>query len=660
MSISRAFLTTAAVLAGLTAAHAREDVDANLTQPGIQQPGAQQTAPVVPADPWTADKNLRTQILQIITARKMKTRDADMSGWLDELGTVYSADFKGPLWLEDGEPSKRAHDAIDELRRADEWGLVPADYDIELPTEPLVTDAEQAQFEVDFTLNVLKYVDHARRGRFRPTEMSLWYERASNKTDHIELLQHIALTDSLGSLLTAQHPQHEGFKLLRKVYLQRAFPGRFTPNFEKVVDTKPIVLEYGKSVRRGQRDPQIALLRKRLKVPAESADDQDLYDRIVMNAVNRFMRTQGWRRKHVYDDKVRRALNEANGAEPSSKSARVSIEDLVANMEKWRWLPRELGNMYVWNNLPTFKTQVVKNDRVIHEERIIIGKPKTQTPVFSDTMTHVVFKPQWGVPSSIKVKTLLPRLASGDLDVLRRRGMRIQYGDDKVVSPSRFNWSRTDINTIPIVMGAGSSNPLGRVKFMFPNHHSVYMHDTPDRHLFKSSRRLYSHGCIRVRDPIRFAEIILGETTNWSGEQVQEHLARRARDNNRVDLAQAVNVHNTYFTVIATREGKLETLPDIYGHDKRIKQALAGKSLRAIASSDPARIQKREIAQLAKAPPIYRPKTRRTADAVGFYEPYGLGGPGYYVAPKPKKKHHKKKKPHSWTMNPYQNYFSGN
>ncbi len=663
MRISHAFLTTAIVLAGLTSAEARE----NITDGDLSRSDAQHTAAVIPANPWAAGKPLQTRILKIITSRKMKTRDADLSDRLDELGTVYAADFKGPLWLNDDQLSERAQNALAEMRRADEWGLEPAEYDIALPTGSLFDDAERAQFEVGFTLNLLKYVDHARRGRFRPTEMSLWYERASNKTDHIELLRHIALTDSLGSLLTAQHPQHEGFKLLRKVYLQRAFPDRYTADFEKVIDNKPkpIVLDYGKSVRRGQRHPQISKLRNRLKVPAASQNGDNLYDRDLMNAVNSFMRTQGWRRKHVYDDKVRKALNEANGTQARSKKQRVTTIDLVANMEKWRWLPRELGDMYVWNNLPTYKTQIIKNDRVIHEERIIIGKTKTQTPVFSDTMTHVVFKPQWGVPSSIKVKSLLPRLASGDLDVLRRRGMRIQYGEDKVVSPSKFNWSRTDINTIPIVMGAGSSNPLGRVKFMFPNHHSVYMHDTPDRHLFKNSERLFSHGCIRVRDPIRFAEVILGETTNWTDKKVKAHLARRAKDNNRIDLDQSVSVHNTYFTVIASRDGKLETLPDIYGHDKRIKQALAGKSLRAIASNDPARIQKREIAQLAKAPPIYRVSTESRvaeSDSFGYYQPFGLGGPSYYAAPKPKKKKYykKKKKAHNWSLNSYQNYFQGN
>ncbi|MBU2583611.1 MAG: L,D-transpeptidase family protein [Alphaproteobacteria bacterium] len=661
MRMTRAFLTIAIIVAGFASLQAREpSIEAATTPPSVDQPLANS----LPADLWTADKTFQVSILKNITARKSKTRDEDRSARLDELGTLYAADFQGPLWLNGDRLTDRAREALTELRRANEWALDPADYEITTPANGFLDEAERAQFEVDFSLNLLKYADHARRGRFRPSEMSLWYERASNGLDYMDFLRRVAAKDSPAALIAAQHPQHEGFKNLRQVYLQRVFPDRFKPGPSKSEDRqpKPIVLDYGDSVRRGQRHPQIAMLRDRLKVPAASAAEAELYDVDVMNAVNDFMRTQGWRRKHVYDNKVRKALNGATGATTRKTNRQINLDDIVANMEKWRWLPRELGDIYVWNNLPSYKTRVIKRNHVIHEERIIIGKTKTQTPVFSDTMTHVVFKPQWGVPGSIKVKSLLPRLASGDLDVLRRRGMRVQYGDDKIVSPSKINWNRTDITTIPIVMGAGSSNPLGRVKFMFPNHHSVYMHDTPDRHLFQNSERLFSHGCIRVRDPVRFAEVILGETTNWTTTDVDQHLASRAKENNRIDLGQKVSVHNTYFTVMADADGKIETLPDIYGHDKRIKDVLAGKSLKLIAANDPARLQKQEIEQLARAPPAVKTHRQRGSGTIQYEAAYGLGGPpAWYIPPKPKKVYKKKKKskPHNWSLHPYQNYFQG-
>ncbi len=618
--------------------------------------------PAPPAPKWTADEDLQLSILKEITARKMRGADDATDRQLNELGTLYASEFASPLWVDENGVTAKAYKAAAEFARAEEWGLEPSTYRIDLPEYGFHVDGEKARFEIEFALNLLKYVDHARRGRFRPTEMSLWYEGASNKTDHMELLRHLAKTEDPTALLVAQHPQHEGFKNLRRVYLSRKWPDRFPLEPVEDLGPQPITLEFDEAVYRGKRHPQIPLLRERLKVPASNPDEEDLYDRELMNAVNSFMRTQGWRRKHVYDNKVRKALNQSNGTSSKKRKTRVSTEDIVANMEKWRWMPRELGDMHIWNNLPSFKTQVVRDGEVIHEERIIIGKTDTQTPVFSDTMTHVVFRPQWGVPNSIKVKSLLPRLAGGDYDVLRRRGMRIQYGD-QVKSPRNYNWSRTDIRHIPIVMGAGSSNPLGHVKFMFPNHHAVYMHDTNKRWLFKNSKRTFSHGCIRVRDPARFAEVVLSGDGKWSPAQVRAYMKTRAKENNRVDLPRKIHVHNTYFTVLADKNGDLSTLSDIYGHDKRIKQALAGKSLKLIARSDPARAQKREIEQIAQNRTRYAAssKTRKTRRSrsyqASFSAPYALGGPSYTKnKPKRRKAYRKRRKQQIWTINPFQPY----
>lgn len=652
MRYSPVILSIAMVIAGLSLADAAAGQDTSATPSAAASETPAASRQVV----WTASKSLQVSILREITARRAKSRDETSTRMLDVLGTLYSAELTGPLWIGDRKLSERAHKALAELRRADEWGLTPADYAVRVPRN-LGVEADEARFEIDFTQNLLKYVDHAQNGRFRPSEMSLWYERTDKKIDYFSIIRQLAEAQDPSTVLVAQHPQHEGFKRLREVYLRRMFPERSHAAGERSkLEPRPVVLAMGVSVRLGQRDPQIPLLRRRLEVPAASLEVADLYDRELMEAVNAFMRTQGWRRKHVFDNKVRAALNEMNGA-ARAQTNRVSTQDILANMEKWRWLPRDLGSIYVWNNLPSFKTQVVKNGRVIHEERIIIGKTGTQTPVFSDTMTHVIFKPQWGVPSSIKVQSLLPRLAAGDYDVLRRRGMRIQF-PDKVVSPMAYDWSRTDITSIPIVMGAGSSNPLGRIKFMFPNHHAVYMHDTPDKHLFENSERLFSHGCIRVRNPLRLAEVVLGETLNWSLAQIDAQLTPDAQESHRIDLNKTLSVHNTYFTVMADEAGNLETLPDIYDYDRRIEQALAGVSLSVIARSDPARLQKQEIERLAKATPQYAYTAYEQAP-VGFFgffqpQPYTLGGPSGYSYQQPKKYKKTKKKPwHTWSINPF-------
>lgn len=292
-------------------------------------------------------------------------------------------------------------------------------------------------------------------------------------------------------------------------------------------------------------------------------------------------------------------------AHAAAKMAR--LEKLRLNMERWRWMPEELGYFHIWNNLPEFETRVVKNDQIIHQERVIIGREDTQTPVFSDEMSYIEFNPEWGVPESIKIRQLLPRLRGGDAGVLARRNMRIKFGDE-IKKASDIQWSKIDIRSIAIVQGPGPGNPLGRIKFMFPNHHSVYMHDTIDKHLFKSRARAFSYGCIRVHNPQRLAEVLLHHVENLVPADVKERLNRK--EMNRLYLSHRIKVHNTYFTQWADQDGTLHEYKDIYGHDRRIAEALAGKPLEIIAQRDPAIALMRENDRLrSQVATLAKPKT---------------------------------------------------
>jgi murein L,D-transpeptidase YcbB/YkuD len=270
-------------------------------------------------------------------------------------------------------------------------------------------------------------------------------------------------------------------------------------------------------------------------------------------------------------------------------------------------MPEEMGQFYVWNNLPEFQTRLIKNGKIIHQERIIVGKPNTQTPVFSDEMSHIIFQPEWGVPESIKLRQILPHMRGGDYGVLARRGMQIRDGE-RVINPARIKWSKVDIRNVPVIQGPGPGNPLGRLKFMFPNHHDVYMHDTNDKYLFNSAERSFSHGCIRVRDPERFAEVILGEVAGWSREAVEQQL--KVKKPVRVDLPARLPVHNTYLTTWVNPDGTVVQFKDIYGHDKRFSEALAGKSIRLIASRDPALALKKQNDELRKGYAAVAPKRK--------------------------------------------------
>ena len=253
-------------------------------------------------------------------------------------------------------------------------------------------------------------------------------------------------------------------------------------------------------------------------------------------------------------------------------------------------------------------TRVVKDGATIHEERIIIGQPDTQTPVFSASMQQVVFQPEWGVPPSIKINDLLPKLQDRDFEVLNRRDMRIIGTKGQELDPERFNWDKVDIRDVGIYQRAGDANPLGLVKFLFPNKHHVYMHDTNNRALFKHNERTFSHGCIRVRDPQKFAELILGEDQGWDKKKVAKNLLDWDKPSNKIDLIRPIPVYNVYFTLMPGENGKLKKLDDIYGHDKRISQALSGVPAQRISAKDPARNQQRELDEAA--PPLVKKHLR--------------------------------------------------
>jgi L,D-transpeptidase YcbB len=329
--------------------------------------------------------------------------------------------------------------------------------------------------------------------------------------------------------------------------------------------------------------------------------------------------------QHPQFEKLRQALLSARGksgvsAEPTTGkskapvAARSNVQQLTVNMERWRWMPAEMGPVHIWNNLPEQQTRVVKNAKVIHQEAIIIGRTVSPTPVFSANMEFVIFHPSWGVPDGIKVNEIAPALrrasssvsffeSSSEPAILRRHNLKVSL-NGRPVDASQINWSTADIRQFQFTQPPSGTNVLGVVKFRFPNKHDIYMHDTPERSLFAKSERTFSHGCMRVQNPQRLAEIILGEDRGTSAAQVKSYIASSAT--NDIKLTKPLPVHVSYFTVMAQDDGTIKTFPDYYGHDSRVAAALDGKPVQLIAAADPA----------AKAARVVRkPAPTRTAAA---------------------------------------------
>ena len=275
--------------------------------------------------------------------------------------------------------------------------------------------------------------------------------------------------------------------------------------------------------------------------------------------------------KHEQFHKLREAWLAARAANNATLQRK-----LMVNMEQWRWMPENLGSLYVVDNIPEFMVRVVKDGKVIHSERIIAGLVDKQTPILSADMTMVTFHSQWGVPDSIKVREILPSLLRGG-KLLERANLKVAL-NGRDIDASQVDWTKTDIRAYHVYQPGGGQNVLGVVKFSFPNRHDVYMHDTPTKNLFNATSRTFSHGCMRVRDPLKLAAIILGEDKGWDMSRIAQLAGPGGGQNNVITLTRKIPVHVTYFTTVVDEAGKLQTFADPYGHENRIQMGLEGKA----------------------------------------------------------------------------------
>jgi len=267
-----------------------------------------------------------------------------------------------------------------------------------------------------------------------------------------------------------------------------------------------------------------------------------------------------------------RAAAKARGTKPSNDR---DVQLIVMNMERWRWLPRSLGALYVWNNVPEYNTRVIKNGKIIYVEKTVVGQQKYATPLFSAPMRNIVFHPNWTVPPTIVNEDLAPKLqgsgggffSTSKNAILARYGLKVSLKGEPIDADA-VDWSNVNISRYTFTQDPGPSNVLGKLKFNFPNRHAIYMHDTVQPELFDERVRSLSHGCIRVHDPDRFAAELLAQDKGWSMAQVKNQLAKS--QTSVISLNRRIPVHITYFTAVVDEYGNVNKLGDIYGIDNRM------------------------------------------------------------------------------------------
>ena len=465
----------------------------------------------------------------------------------EALVTFYAARNGQPAWVSTTGLLPRATEAMAEIRRADDWGLRASAFDLPSSSVNGAEPDKLADAEIKLSNAVLKYARHARGGRFNPSDLTPDLDVRPQLQDPGSVMKAIAEAAAPANSLRRLHPKHPQFERLRQLLI---------------------------AARAGSRPQRVA----RAEIPEPA------------------VRGKPRGRKATRTDQVE-TEDLAPVAGPAEAANATKTKAILANMERWRYMPDELGRLHIWASVPDFEVRVVKDGKVIHQERMVVGKYDTQTSIFSAPMQEIVFQPYWHVPNSIKVQDIAPSL-SKNLSILQRQNLGIRL-NGRDIDPRSIDWSRADVRKYEFYQPPGGLNVLGVVKFAFPNKHDIYMHDTPSKNLFDKEVRDYSHGCMRVRNPRKLAEILLAEDKGWGAAQIAHQIA--VGNDTHVALNRRIPVHVTYFTVWVDDDGKARYRDDLYGHDVRMIAALDGKPARAIAKDEMASLAARAAAKRPRA-----------------------------------------------------------
>ena len=460
------------------------------------------------------------------------------------------------LWVDENGLTPRAQAVADVISRAEAFDLWPENYPLPDPAAKPSAGIDKAAWLADaeyrISRTVLAYARHAQSGHLDPRAISRILDITPDAPDPLAILRGLAGDRvDVAAYLEGFHPTHPQFRtLLARLNALREASGE---TFVRIPD--------GGVLKPGETHPHVALVRKRLGVD-DAGGEPELYDAGLVAAVESFQKSNGLHVDGVIGPATRRAFN---------RSDADKIDTIRVNLERWRWLPNELGARHVQVNVPEFMVRVVEDGKTAFEERIVVGKPRHATPSFSDEISLVVFNPYWNVPFSIMKNEIAP-IARRDPGYLSRLNINVVWRGGRTVDPYQVDWSEVDLSKVRLRQSPGSNNALGEVKFMFPNKHSVYLHDTPSKHLFSQSQRAFSHGCMRVRNPRKFAEALM-RVQGWDNAAIARAIA--SGKNRAVRLEQPVPVHITYFTAAASETGGVRYFGDIYDHDGKTLSALS-------------------------------------------------------------------------------------
>jgi murein L,D-transpeptidase YcbB/YkuD len=436
---------------------------------------------------------------------------------LAALQSFYAGRSTPPLWITEMGFSAKGQDAISEIEKADDWGLDAKAFDLPASNAIPGSPDSQAEAEIKLDFAVLKYARYARGGRVVPAAVSKLYDENPPIKAPTAVLTEIEAAGDPGAYLVSLQPKHEQFLRLRQ-----------------------------------------ALLKARGKSAGEAKSTAKKGDEA---GETQAAAAQG-EKKTAKDETPARASDR-------------DIKRLIVNMERWRWLPQDLGPVYVWNNAPEYMLYVVKHGKPIYADKILVGTLNYATPVFSDQMETIVFNPDWVAPETVVKENLLPALRQGNYSILQVHKLLVRY-NGAPVDPTKVAWNRVNGMSYTFLQKGGAGNNLGKIKFLYPNKHVVYMHDTVQlrKKYFNETVRMIGHECVRMEKPLAFAQTLLAAGNNMPATRVKDLWDNGV--NSAVALQNKLPVYMVYFTAVAGENGKVSTYADMYGLDRKLAAALFG------------------------------------------------------------------------------------
>lgn len=480
----------------------------------------------------------------------------------------YQKRGNAPAWIENRKPRPQMDQLIDALQHADREGLDPALYNAStlaarrqeagrgFLTMQGFDEREAIDLDIWLTYLYLQYASDLSNGLSNLSHADPQWKIRDEKLDALALLEQALDQNRVGASLTELTPSHPQYTRLRDAlqhYRQIAHQGGW-PALPADLKLKP-----------GQQNAAVPALARRLAVTGDFTgtvqDGNAAYGADLQEAVKRFQRRHG-----LPDDGVVSAATVAQMNVPVEQR----IGQITLNLERWRWMPRDLGDRYILVNIPEYRLEVWDRGQVPLSMRVVVGKKDTPTPIFTDDMTHLVFAPYWNVPAGIASKETIPSVLR-DPAFLQRTDMEVLDKGGTVVDPGSIDLEHASEYRFRQRPGAGNS--LGHVKFMFPNQYNVYLHDTPADSLFARAARSFSHGCVRVEQPEELARYLLADQPEWTAERIEA--AMNGREEQTVKLRAPLPVYLGYWTARISADGILQFRDDLYGIDARQTGMLA-------------------------------------------------------------------------------------